>query len=263
MALQSIPLSEFKENLAEISIPLNSDSMTSFCAGDLKLYLKQSENTVLFKNKYQRMPRLLRSKFHHDWQNILVSNNSSAISAKLYPPDRPVIIKPAAALHIAPHEKLTVYITLPANLALFYKENNIKEFASCILSNSWFGALDAGELCYCLKQNLSQSVPSDDSVHNIICPVEIENKSTSVLLFERFCLRTEFLNLYQDSQSKRLWSDVSKVAYLGKDKWSRLNYTPPAPHTSYKNISKARKQYTGNHLLLKSFETIKKFPVWG
>jgi hypothetical protein len=85
--------------------------------------------------------------------------------------------------------------------------------------------------------------------HRAVVPFEIRNMSDERLDFERLCLHTTNLRIYQGRE--RMWTNKGRVSYRGADKWSRVVYARGAP--PYENadrlIGKAREPMDRGALL--------------
>jgi hypothetical protein len=96
------------------------------------------------------------------------------------------------------------------------------------LSLTWFGSMEEGEICYSMR-TFAHANPADLQPHEnrCICPVQVKNRSTEVLSFERICIRCNYLNVYRGQN--RLWSNAVRLTYRGRQEWSRIVYGKGAP----------------------------------
>jgi len=144
--------------------------------------------------------------------------NTIAVTPAL--PDRPVVVRPESALEIAPHERVTLYVSSPTWMALKLEVRRTRrgrqEAAPVVLtelptfrpSDTWFGASTReGELCYAVR-TAARLEPADLPLrpHRAVTPVTVENQGTTPLPITRIAVPMPFLALYLDRQG-RLWTD--------------------------------------------------------
>jgi hypothetical protein len=94
--------------------------------------------------------------------------------------------------------------------------------------------MEDGELCYSMRtfahRNPDNLLPHEN---RCICPVQVRNKSSEVLSFERICVRCDYMNVYKGQ--KRLWSNAVRLSYLGRQEWSRIVYGKDCPAEAGRN----------------------------
>lgn len=161
-------------------------------------------------------------------------------------PERPLILRPESPLRLLAGSELVMFIRVPVYVAL-YDENArpvrlLTELPVIRLSNTWFGSMTEGEMCYWLKTR-ARSVPESqaDEPHLCSCPIHIVNTSDEELLVDKLCLRLDPLSIYEDEG--RLWSDQMNIFYKGEEKFSDLDAagTPPAQAPAARLLSPPRK----------------------
>jgi hypothetical protein len=187
--------------------------------------------------------------------------NSEAETVQFRPqlPDRPIIVRPETPMCLLPKQSVKMFIGVPIWLTVVFGEemDQALEIPTQVLSNSWFGPFTDGELCYALKTraklNHEQLLPS---VQRAVFPLEIKNASSGKLNFERFCLRPQYLSIFQGAT--RLWTGKGRVSYRGEENWSRIVYAsgPPEFDQAERRIGKAREKMDRG-LLLKTFDGLK------
>jgi len=169
-----------------------------------------------------------------EWNHYLLKNGSWAIPAPVMM-DRPVIIRPDRALVLLPGEQARFFVALPLWFKLQISEQagsieakTLNEFPIFPMANAWFGDPASGELCYFTAARLYpdfEQIPL--SPCHGICALSIKNDSEKDLSFDRFCLHTEFLSIYQGNS--RLWTNEVSVLFKGIDQGTQVIPSKGAP----------------------------------
>jgi hypothetical protein len=90
-----------------------------------------------------------------------------------------------------------------------------------VLSDTWWGTLEEGELCYWLETRARRAIgPADLVSHLVVCPLHLVNESDEPLHVEKIALRVAYLTIYRAGEG--LWSDQTRVLYSGDVEGSRL-----------------------------------------
>ncbi|GEM_PF-3089116 len=176
-------------------------------------------------------------------------------------PDRPLVLKPRVKRHILPGCKTKLLFFVPVWIQLYTgsgdKSNLIFQFPSQVLSSTWFGEMQNGELCYALERDLLESRPAVAmSPFSAVCTLNIENGSQFLLDFQRMAVHVEYLSLFTDGHS--LYTNEVYVKFNGVDQISQIKYSSRAPKWSgnITKINTSRERPTKN-ILKKSFYFIK------
>src|SRR6056297_655309 len=172
-------------------------------------------------------------------------------------PNRPLVLKPQIRRHIQPGCKTQLLFFIPVWL-LFYsghgdEQNKLCELPSEVLSSTWFGEMQNGELCYALERDLLESRPAVAlSPHSAVCTLNIHNASNSLLDFQRMAVHVEHLSLFSDGHS--LYTNEVNVKFVGVDKISQVKYTARGPKWSG-GLTKLKgpREHPTKSLLKKSF----------
>jgi len=145
-------------------------------------------------------------------------------------PDRPIVVRPEMPVSILPGQSMSIFIGVPLWIRLFVGEpaKPLAEFPTMIMSNTWFGNVMEGELCYSMrttaKRNFEQLMPH---AHRVACPIQVRNTAKINLSVERVCLRVQYLSIFQGED--RLWANIGRVSFRGPDEASRVIYARGAP----------------------------------
>ncbi len=194
-----------------------------------------------------------------DWTRWILDDAVEQVRLRPRLPDRPIIVRPETPMCLMPKQSAQFYVGVPIWLSLTFgvKNEQAIDVPTTTLSNSWFGSLTEGELCYAVKTKARLRREDTRLVANhVIIPLEIRNASKEKLKFERLCLRPQYLDIYQGDT--RLWTGRGRVSYRGEDNWSRIVYAGTAPDMdgAREKLSAAREPMRRG-ALLKTFDDFK------
>lgn len=178
-------------------------------------------------------------------------------------PDRPLIVRPEFPLHLMPGAEIYIFIRVPLFVSISHerpqKRALLTELPSFRLSNTWFGEITEGELCYWLKTH-AHTVPETEEhkPHLCTCPIHIVNTSDEELPADKLCLRMDTLHIYELNGA--LWSDQMNIFYKGEDKFSDLDPAgkPPAQAPGARLLSPPRKSDSSN-IAVRTFKALNQF----
>lgn len=166
------------------------------------------------------------------WKRWAFSEEAPEIAAIPAMPDKPLVVRPDAPLRIPPGNEVTFFVSVPVWLRFFVgaepRRIFLTEEPTVVLSNTWFGEPTMGELCYALKTSASRSLEGIKiGGHRCVCPLLLQNDSDAELPFQKLCIRTLYVNIYQGAS--RLWSEEIRVSFKGKDQGSEISFGSAAP----------------------------------
>lgn len=211
-----------------------------------------------FTNK-QSIPTEVIETNELEWNNFFLEGGNKI---ELLPalPDRAMVIKPASNIKLLPDESLELFVNLPVWIQIYaYKKQERKflhEFPSKIMSSTWFGENDAGELAYSMDNRMSL-IESDleDSDARITCKIVVMNESDEIMDFQRLNLRVEHLAIYR--KNNKLFATPVEFQYKGTGELSRVSYsTEIGKDKAYTLVNKERVRPDKN-ILKRSFSFIK------
>lgn len=146
-------------------------------------------------------------------------------------PDRPVVVEPDGAFWLVRGASARIYVRVPLWVhveALGQDRTSLIRIPTVVGSDTWWGSLEEGELCYWFATSARRSVEDSLFQHHLaMCPVKLENASADSLPVERIALRVAYLSLY--SQGGRLWADETSVRYQGEAEGAHLETAGTAP----------------------------------
>jgi len=175
-------------------------------------------------------------------------------------PDRPVVLRPRYPLHVPRGRSAQFFVNLPLWIRVQAgapSATPLTEIPAVVLSNTWFGAPTAGELCYALKTKAPRHLEEvSNHPYTVTCPVSVENQAPTDLEFQRLCIHVEHLHVYRGQ--RRLWTNQVEVVFKGEELVSQINirrYAPVFEQTS-ERLCPAR-QPVDHSLLKKSFSFLR------
>ncbi len=146
-------------------------------------------------------------------------------------PDRPLVVEPELPFKLLRQASARIYIRAPLWIGVEVGEPGsgaITEIPVITLSDTWFGTLTDGELCYWLPTQARRSVtPEIFEPFLAICPLQLENRSHGDLDVIKIALRVGHLSIFQDEG--RLWADGTRVRYRGDEEGSDIDMQRRAP----------------------------------
>lgn len=136
-----------------------------------------------------------------------------------YPP-LPVVAKPTTVLHLSPGGEASFFIGVPAWIEVVAECQGemipLLAFPTEELSKTWHGNESGGRLGFALKtfarRVFDAHVWPDQE---IICPIHVVNDGESMLPFDRLCLDTDHLSIFE--HNGRLWSNAARIRHQEGD----------------------------------------------
>ena len=158
----------------------------------------------------------------------------SLCSIRLSPitPDRPVVVRPGQPFRILQNGSARVYVSLPVwvRIELLAEDTPLRmiELPTVRLSNTWFGSLFEGELCYWLETSARRTVEArPPRPHIATAPVVVRNTGQEELPLESMCVHAAHLGVYEDSRG--LWTSEVQVTSSGSAEPQRIEVSAGAP----------------------------------
>ena len=146
-------------------------------------------------------------------------------------PDRLVVVKPDQDFWLQRGAQARVYLRVPLHVvveAIGPQTRTLLRVPTMVLTDTWWGTPEDGELGYGLDTRGRRELKDDEFEEHLgICPLHLENPSDDDLHVERIALRVAHLSLFQ--QGERLWSDATRVRYMGDDAGSRIDMSGAPP----------------------------------
>lgn len=181
-----------------------------------------------------------------DWRRWMCAQPPRPLRLAPAMPDRAIVVRPGAPMGIMPGLEALFYVSIPVwvNLTLEGPRGALLvEEPTVVLSSTWFGEMSSGELAYSLKTIARRSIGVEQITPNrAICPVIMRNAAKTPLQFRRFCLQTQYLNIYEGPW--HLWTNQATVTFHGEESPSRTEYArrPPSGHGVGDILTQARRK---------------------
>lgn len=176
-------------------------------------------------------------------------------------PDRPIVVRPFMRVSLLPGRWAQFFVAVPVWISLVARkvknETVFEEFPSQLLSNTWFGDPQGGELCYALHTPLLREEPTKAfPPYFIICPLIIKNSSTETLQFQRLCIHVENLQIFHTD--KGLVTNQINVVFRGEDNSSQIDVQKKPHKDAIKpELVRAPREPMSRSVLRKTFDRFK------
>ncbi len=189
-----------------------------------------------------------------------VAGSTPKIAVRPVLPDRPVVVRPGAPVKVLAGKSTQFFFHVPVWLAIMESaERNpllLAEHPGLLMSNTWFGDPDSGELCYSLTTPLASS-PNELQENPLaaICPLKISNVAPQTLDFQRVAVRVPYLRLYRGARF--LSTNEVELTYHAPDQSQiTLHNRVPGFDAEIRHVSQPR-QNLSRGIIQKSFEFIR------
>ena len=150
-------------------------------------------------------------------------------------PTRPLVVRPDSEFRLMQNSEARIYVRVPLEVRIRADGNTLLEVPTHVLSDTWWGSTEVGELHFFLDTQARRRVAEEEfEEHLAVCPVHLENRSPEDLTVSRISLQTDFLTLYRDGT--RLWSDTTSVRYRGVDEESTLRVAGVPPDEAHEAV---------------------------
>lgn len=166
------------------------------------------------------------------WSRWAVEASRVALHFSPIYPDRSLVARPSSPFFIPAGGSARIYVRTPlfirAEASASTKTLRLTEIPSMVLSNTWFGSFESGELCYWLTTTARRTLLEEHfQPHLAVCPIQIENASSSELHVSELCLRVAHLSIFEES--RHFWSDEVRVSYRGGEQVGSIEFGGAAP----------------------------------
>ncbi len=186
-----------------------------------------------------------------EWKRWICGNGPVTCRLKPLPPPRAVVVRPAMPLQIIPGAAVELFVSIPVWVRVCLtmddkptQEISLFEEPTVVLSNSWFGTPVDGELCYASKTRARRRLEElRPDAHLAVCPLTLRNESAEPLIFERLCVRLQYVSLY--AGDTHLWTNHGVLDYRGEDSASSLRFAdgPPTGDGVPRQLAEPRDTY--------------------
>lgn len=221
---------------------IGEDRVTLARLGTLRIWLARAEQEWAFAYEFGESKDLMDIAqvpedvvpSHLEWSDMVFGEAPRDYSFKAIVPERPLVVKTGRPVSIPPGQKGVFYAKFPIMVAMTLnvgkKEVILGKILSESLCDTWFGEVIAGEYCYALPEPAALDVESLHAQPNeVVCPIEVDNNSSSTVTLKKFCLRPDQLTVF--SGGSHLWSSRVKVKCEDLFKSSSVSYSTGQPDT--------------------------------
>lgn len=169
---------------------------------------------------------------HLEWKRWALEHQAKEI--RFWPtfPDKPIVVKTRIPVIVPPNTSVNLYINLPIWLEISVIQNGevytLDTIAPTTLTNTWYGDLFDGQLCYALRSRARRSLDdlSEEPLRGV-CLLKIKNRSPDSLPVEKIRIHPDHLNLYRSKN--RLWTNAIEATFSGAQEQIELKYETEAP----------------------------------
>jgi hypothetical protein len=147
-------------------------------------------------------------------------------------PARTIVVRPEEEFWLGQGASARIYVRIPVWVQIEAGDRPdaaLLTLPTQVLSDTWWGSAEEGELCYYLQTTARRVMrPDEFPEHLCVCAVQLVNDSDHALLVDRIALRTAYLAIYRDGE--RLLGTTTRVRYRGAELESELSVEegPPA-----------------------------------
>lgn len=147
-------------------------------------------------------------------------------------PDRTLVVAPEDAFWLLDGADARIYVRVPLHVrveALGAGRSALSTVATVVASDTWWGTVEEGELCYWLGTRARRRITADlYTRHMAICPLQLVNRSGDHLHVDKIAVRVAHLSLFAH-EGRAIWADETRVRYTGDVEGSRLEMSGEAP----------------------------------
>jgi hypothetical protein len=209
-------------------LTLEVDETRAFDLGTLRLLVRRTPGEVWVQ--LQRAPQLGDPE-RGQWMRWS-SGRDATLSLRPAMPDRALVVSHEYSYHLAPRGEARVFVRIPlfVQLVMTVRGRNeiLADAPSIVLSDTWWGTLEEGELSYWLTTTArSEMAPELFLPHLGVCPLRLVNQSNHALPVERFALQVAHLTLFE--ADARCWTDEVRVRYEDSPEGSEIRFDEEPP----------------------------------
>lgn len=188
------------------------------------------------------------------WSRYVANYSSRELVVSPCLPDKGVVVKPEQDFYLTANGSARIYVRVPIWIRCQYGSHDLApqvDIPTNILSLTWFGEFDRGELCYWMTSSGTRSFnPEDSRLHLAVCPLQINNSSDETLLISKLRLKVETLSLFLDGN--HIWGSETSVTYRGTSGVSKVDVLngPPQDARNAMQVAPARRNIRRSMSLL-------------
>jgi hypothetical protein len=198
------------------------------------------------------------------WSRWAGDPASGAVRLRPVTPDRSIVVRPEQAFRILQGGSARVYVSLPVwvRVELVGEAGPLTmiELATVRLSNTWFGSLFEGELCYWLatsaRRTFEERAPRP---HIAASPMTIHNVGGEELPLDCVCLHTAHLAIYEGRRG--LWTSEVRVGSSSPTDPQRIEIsTGPPPEAKEAELRSEPREQQRSGVLARAVGLLQSLP---
>jgi hypothetical protein len=202
-----------------------------------------------------------------EWRRWALPGGSPQIRIRPALPSRPLVIQTGTPLTLVPRAQARIFVRVPLWVQIELQDEGgsivLEEFSTVQLSDTWWGDLTTGELCF-FQPTHARRIFSPELLaeHLAVCPLLLLNRSSQSLPVEKFAFQVPNLSLF--SCSGGFWADESVVHFQDETEGVRVEMTgrPPAEALDPVRVSEPRAPVSRG-FSARTFQRLRMFPGLG
>lgn len=162
-----------------------------------------------------------------EWRRWAVPEDAT-VRLRPTTPDRLLVVSHELPFHLPGQGRAKIYVRIPLSVQVLVTGSGLQDLVvldepSHVLSDTWWGTVQEGELAYWLTTKARAQVSPDLFLpHMAMCTVRLENESEESLPVDKFAVRALHLSVFQ--REGRLWTDEVKVRYQASAEGSEIHF---------------------------------------
>ena len=202
---------------------LNPDEPVHLTVGALRIQLKRMDDELWLFTERDDRPQ----EGDGEWRRWAVPA-AAAVRVRPASPDRLLVVSHELPFHLPSRGHAKVYVRIPLSVQVLVTGSGLQDLVvvdepSHMLSDTWWGTREEGELAYWLTTKARAQVSADLFVpHIAMCTVHLENHSEESLPVDKFAVRAPHLSMFE--REGRMWTDEVKVRYQAASEGSEIHF---------------------------------------
>lgn len=229
------------------TIELEPERIEEVDFGPLRVWIRRTRTTWQFARAHIGDPDVTTEQ-ERAWTTFVPASGESTVFFQPAMPDRPVVVHTEDPLEFAPGARYLLFTPIPLWIRAWIGAPGrqlLFDLPTVALSNTWFGSLTTGRLCYTSPASLarhSYDIGPRFPGAEAICPLRIANRSQSAKQVHRLAIYSEMLRVYRSGESEtfprtsrqadagrasliesepgQLWTNEAMVNFAGEDELS-------------------------------------------
>ena len=231
--------------LGEMSIwggnQVSDDGTMTFSVGDFALTVQRHGREWLFSHRLGEATGDDQTEPSPD--RYLAADRSSLLTLSPFMPDRPVVVAAGTRFALGAGVEARFYVEIPVWVRATVggdPRRILFDTPTRRLSNTWFGGVMTGRLCYSLDRPMvfhrEELTGQDDTA---VCTVRFRNQSRSQFSSGKVAVFADLLRVYR--RSERLWTNDAIATVVAPDQLSlSVGEELPFPKAELEQLADSR-----------------------